>query len=254
MTSLHNTQRRFYEAVHAGKQHASLCCGGQTGMAVYRNNLRVGARNALAVDYPAIERLVGAQCFSHLSGLYTKQHPSRSGDLQEFCHAFPDFLKCYYRNSRYTYLADVAELELAMTEALTAPVAETLVPAVIATWPPEALVGAGVVLAPCVRAVESRYPILTIWRHNQGQGDPPPTIDLSQGGESVLVYREHGEVMLESLGPGEAAFLRSLAWGMSLFEASDFTQTEAVEFDLQQMLVRLFRRPLVSAIVELQHE
>ncbi len=48
---------------------------------IYRNNLREGFVKALALGFPVIERLVGAEYFHQLAIELLRAHPSRSGNL-----------------------------------------------------------------------------------------------------------------------------------------------------------------------------
>src|SRR6185295_16302737 len=67
--------------------------------------------DAMAVDYPAIVHFLGEHAFGHLIADYVQEHPSRSYTFNRLGDDFPKFLE-----SRRAFLADLARLELAMTQ------------------------------------------------------------------------------------------------------------------------------------------
>src|SRR5262249_12480482 len=50
-------------------------------LAIYRNNLHEGFINALALEFPVVQRLVGDDYFRQLAREFLHAHPSRAGDL-----------------------------------------------------------------------------------------------------------------------------------------------------------------------------
>lgn len=67
------------------------------------------------------------------------------------------------------YLADVARLEAARTEAYHAAEAKALDPLDLADIPPVAWAGARVALHPSVRTVASAWPVASIWRAHRDE-------------------------------------------------------------------------------------
>src|SRR3546814_5214850 len=78
------------------------------------------------------------------------------------------------------YLADVARIERAWIEAYHAAEAPALDPAALARFTPDELPALRLRLHPSVRLVRSRFPAMTIWRMNVGDGVPAP-VDLKLG-------------------------------------------------------------------------
>ena len=132
MPSLRDVQLRCRRAFMAGEAAAlggllvPNTNGSRPGIDVYRNNARETFRLALAASYPTTEKLVGAACFAGLASKYLQAHASSEPDLQAFGERFPEFLGRCYSNSAYSYLPDVARLELATEQVLLEPEAAPL--------------------------------------------------------------------------------------------------------------------------------
>lgn len=200
MSALHRLQRdceRAFRGADAAPLLPALvgnAIPAATRVEVYRNNAREICRKALGNTCPVVEQLVGDACFRSLALRYLDEHPSTSGDLQHFSREFPAVLDTLYAESEYGYLGDVARLELAIESALLAPEAGTLDLEALAGVPADRLGDVVFSTAPSLRLVESRYPVLSIWRAHQTQGET--TVDLAAGAECVAVRRVGDEVEL----------------------------------------------------------
>lgn len=225
MTSLLELQRDCYRAFVLDDAESVLphlsndCIPATARVQVYQNNARETFRKALASSYPVVERLVGDACFRTLTRLYAREHPSRSGDLQNFGARFPQFLDAQYGGSEFDYLGDVAKLEWAIEEVLISPAAEALDPASLSLVAPEELPNIVFRLSPGVRLIGSRYPILDIWRSNQPGSERD--VDLAQGAQHVLVGRRGVEAELQTLEPAAFDLARAIERGASLGAACD---------------------------------
>ncbi len=126
MPSLRDTQTAFCAAILSGAADSMLQLVRDDGITaeqriqIYLNNNRVGSLATLQATYPVIERLGGADWFRQSSTQYQIQFPSRSGDLQYLGEKYPAFLRVYLADTDYAYFADVAALEWAYQEVLTA--------------------------------------------------------------------------------------------------------------------------------------
>src|SRR5215216_4945637 len=84
---------------------------------VYRNNVLSSLINALAARYPVVRRIVCDDAFTHLARLYIKAEPPRVPVLLQYGERFAQFLRKTGRSISADYVADVAELEAACTQA-----------------------------------------------------------------------------------------------------------------------------------------
>jgi hypothetical protein len=89
-------------------------------LCIYRNTIGATLAKALQLNFPAIEKLVGADFFAECAAAYVQLEPPRSAYLNDFGAGFPAFLAAEARAARLPYLADVARLEWAVSQALVA--------------------------------------------------------------------------------------------------------------------------------------
>lgn len=212
----------------------------QARLGIYRNNLHQGFTKTLALEFPVIERLVGADYFRQLAHAFLARHPSRSGDLHHIGAPFAAFLGQCFAGTRYTYFADVAALEWACQECWVAPDAEPLDPAALRSVPPQAYATLRFVLSPTCRLLRSNYPILRIWEVNREVHARADAIDLDSGGDCVLVRRGVGQLDVRRVTYGDFQLLAALAAGKSLEAGLEAAQACEPQFDLGAALRRGF--------------
>lgn len=105
------------------------------GLAVYRNNYRVGLIDTLAFIYPVCRQLVGEDFFSGLARAFIGGHPSHSGNLHLYGAGFGDFIAGFEHARELPYLADVARLEWRVHRAYYAADAAPVDSAALAAFP-----------------------------------------------------------------------------------------------------------------------
>lgn len=184
---------------------------------VYRNNLAVSLTEALAAGFPVLARLLGEENFRGLAGMFLRAHPPKSPVLMHYGDEMPAFLGSLAQLAHLPYLADVARLELAMRSAYHAADAAPADPSGLAALSPEALISTRLALAPPVRTLASRWPVLGIWRRNSEADAPRPAM----APEEVLVVRPDFDPLPVALPPGGAAFIEALAAGHAIGAAHD---------------------------------
>jgi hypothetical protein len=241
--ALRELQTRFADALFDGADEAvqsEIVADGVSAaerIDIYRNNLREGFRKALAIGFPVIEKLVGAEYFSQLALDFLNAHPSRAGNLHYIGAPFAVFLRARFAETDYAYLADVAALEWACEEALVAPDAAPISADDLRDIDPARYETLRFDLHPACALVQSAYPIVRIWRVNQS-GAADELIDLAEGGDNVLVARAARGIELHQLAAGDFAALQTLARGLTLGEALEAAQAADPSFDLGAALRR----------------
>jgi len=254
MPSLREFQEGFAGALFEGLRDESRELAA-AGLEAYRNNLREGFRRALALEFPVIERLVGADYFRALALEFQSAHPSRSGDLHAIGAPFPEFLRERFAATAHAYFADVAALEWASEEVLVAADSPAFDPVPLAALPEESHAELRWRTARASRLLASEFPVTRIWRANQsagagghtgtgagpGTGEPavPEWIDLGSGAERVLVIRSAAGVEFHALDPASFAFAAALAEGLNLGAAFDAARGHDPDFDPGAALRRL---------------
>ena len=251
MTALHEVQRAFAAWLLGRTDDAPDWADGdeippQSRLRVYRNNSRALFEQALHVTYPVLCRRVGTDYFRQLGHHYREAHPSRSGDLHDVGRRFPEFLAAHLDASPYAWLAELALLEWSMADAGVAAEAPAAAAASLAALAPEHIESARLSYVPSLRLVHGSAPILSIWQANQPGSDGSP-VDLSNGGECVLIHRHSGEVELRSVEPAELAFVEATARGATLGEAIDASALPLEH--LPAVLHRLFANGAIAAVL-----
>jgi hypothetical protein len=246
MLPLAELQRQFLDALFAagGAVPATLSAEIRSGdfsaderIAVYRNNLRAGFRKALALEFPVLEQLVGAAYFDQLACEFQAAFPSRSGDLQRIGAPLAEFLRARFVATEYAYFPDVAALEWAWQDSMTAPDAASALDLVaLAQLPPESLPLLRFELQPALRRIASPWPVFTIWdahRRAAQLGQEPQAIDPGSGGECVIVRRvarvDAGAGV--GAGAGTGAGAGAIGVGVGVAEARLCSRAEFEWFD-----------------------
>jgi hypothetical protein len=197
---------------------------------VYRNNVTVSLIDALADTFPATQRIVGEEFFRAMARIHVRQSPPDSPLLFEYGRDFADFIENFEHARSLPYLADVARIERAWLDAYHAADTAPLAPEALAAIPPERLGEAVLVSHPAARIVRSRFPAVTIFAMNRGDG-PVGRVETADP-EDALVTRPALEVVVRRLPPGGEAFLSSLIAGNPLAVAAAAGVDDSEEFDL----------------------
>lgn len=210
----------------------------QRRFAIYRNNVVVGLIEALRASFPATCSIVGEEFFRAVARAYVLLKPPISPILFQYGNRFPDFIAEFEPAGALPYLADVARIERACTEAYHAPEQQALTADALAGLPSNQISGLRPMLHPSLRIVRSQFPSVSIWRMNVGDGVPAP-VDVESGGEDALIMRPDRSVDVHSLPPGVASFVGSLAEGDTLMSATEAALNESCSFELSPNLAAL---------------
>lgn len=213
---------------------------------VYRNNVAVSLTEALETAFPVIAKLLGAQNFKVLAGVFLRQHPPSTPLMMFYGAEMPGFLQHFEPTSKIGYLPDVARLELAIRESYHAADADPIDPAGLQAMAPDDLMSTHIQLAPSVRLVRSAWPVHSIWRFNTEPGAPKPEMQA----EDVAVLRIDLDPAPHRLPPGGGAFIASLLDGNTLGDAVNTAGTDAPEFDLTATLALLIRAGAITSLEE----
>ena len=197
---------------------------------VYRNNVTVSLINALAVAFPATQRITGVDFFRAMARFYVRAAPPLSPLLFEYGRDFPDFIERYEYAQSVPWLADVARIERAWLDAYHAADVQPLMPRALASIPPERLADTVLKPHPAMRVVRSRFPVVTIFTANRSDGSANP-IDAVEPEDALLTWPAL-EVEARRLPPVGAIFLTRLITGESLGAAASAAVSDTPSFDL----------------------
>lgn len=207
---------------------------------VYRNNFYAGLIDVLAGRFPVVTRLVGEEFFRAMARVYVEQNPPRSPMLIEYAGDFADFLADFEPVQDVPYLPDIARLEWAWHCAYYAADSKPLTGGELAGLPQERLTETRFDLHPSLGVVQSRFPIVAIWKTNRFDKDVCP-VDIAAGGEDALVTRPKLNVEVRRLPAGAAAFIAALKQGDTFSQAYSAALASAPEFELSMNIAGLIQ-------------
>ena len=208
---------------------------------IYRHNLHGNFLKVLALEFPAIQRLGGADWFAQCGLGFLRDHPSRSGDLHGLGAPFAGFLAQRLQGTAHAYFADVAALEWAWQECLVAPDApRQLDVAALAGVDGERIVDLRFTMHPALRLVRSRWPVFTIWDANRAdagdQGHADALLDLDAGGQCVLVRRSGEGAEARTCDAATFEWLGALVAGAAFGAAWESALHSDPRFDVARAL------------------
>jgi hypothetical protein len=187
---------------------------------IYRNHSLVTLTDSLKNIYPTILRLVGEDFFNAAARKFIVETPPVNGDLHEFGGNFADFWDKFIPAQTMPYLSSVAHLEWALHQAYYAASSAAFNITRLKSVPQEKYGFIKFKLHPSYRLLEFSFPVLEIWQMCQEQNTPEYNIDLSSGGQKILVIRPELSVDILKLTAGEFAFLSALSAGEEFAQAS----------------------------------
>jgi hypothetical protein len=251
MQPLADTQRQFAAALlDAALPMPDGLVGpdGEPGVsrfAVYRNNVVVGLTETLKDAFPAVHRIVGDDFFRAMARAYVLVEPPYSPILLDYGAGFPDFIRRFQLAAVLPYLADVAGIERAWTEAYHSPEGSPIDPSAFTAVSRDLLPAIRLALHPSLRLIRSPFPALTIWQMNVAGGVPAP-VDFNAGGQDVLIVRPLADVEVRSIPKGSPEFIQALIDGRSVLAATEAALIANPRFDLSVNLSDLM---LAGAII-----
>ena len=206
-------------------------------LSIYRNTATSVLVNALRLAFPAVQRLVGAECFEGAARRFVDVSSPRSAWLEEYGAAFPTFLAQLSDLASIPYLADVAHLEWQVNVVLHAPAFPALDLTGLASLDDGALGALRLRPHPAARLVRCDFPADTIWRAVLEQDTPGmQVIRLDDGPVHLLVQRVTEGVDMIRLGNGEYRIATALFAGEPVRDAL-FHATHADGYALVAMLL-----------------
>jgi len=203
-------------------------------IAIYRNAFHISLREALAATYPALEKLVGTECFADLANRFLRTTPPDQPVLAEYGGGFADYLANQPELADYPFLPDVARLEWAMNLAHEAPAAATIDPAAYAAIPIEDTPRLRLTPHPSCQRLSSPWAIDEIWQAQQPGEEATNLTDWAKPVE-LLVWRQTS-VVYRRLSIGDAYLYDQLAAGFPLIQAAEAALAADETLNLGQIL------------------
>jgi hypothetical protein len=214
---------------------------------VYRNNVTVSLVDAIARTFPATQRIVGEEFFRAMARIHVRLSPPDSPLLFEYGRDFAAFIERFEHARGLPWLADVARIERAWLDAYHAADAAPLASEALADIRPDRLAEAVFVPHPAARIVRSRFPAVTVFAMNRGDG-PVGRVETAEP-EDALITRPGLEVFVRRLPPGCAVFIGALLAGRSLADAVSVALEDCEAFDLAGAIAGTIEAGVFTAVV-----
>ena len=226
MPSLREVQRGFARTLLAVDDGvASLVVTGRGAaedrLRIHRDTFVAVASRALRLNYPAVERLVGAAFFGSVAREYALAQPPAMAWLDAYGEGFAAFLGGLRSAAGVPYLADVARVEWAVSTALHAPDAAALDASALVSLAPEAQADLRFVAHPAVSLLRTETNADAIWRAVLERDDATlVAIDPGAGPRWLLVERTPDQsAAVVALSEGEWRLTSDLVQGVTLARA-----------------------------------
>ena len=246
--SLGSFQAAFAAALFTADPPTGIAA--QPAFAVYRNTVMKGCIDALAANFPSVERVVGGDWFRAAAAVHVAADAPRDASLLSYGQGFPDFLTRFEPALALPYLPDVARLDRCWTEVHMAPDAAPVDASWLAALGHESLGALRLAPHPAARwHWFADAPIFSIWQRNR-TGDGLAQ-DLVWQGEGALLSRPGDAVQGFAATRADCAFLDACAAGEPLGAAATAALAVEPDVDLAGLIAGLLR---AGALTHIQDE
>ena len=225
------------------------------GLAVYQRSLAANAVRALAISFPTVEKLLGKECFAHLTTDFINACPLSGGDWGEWGKEFPNWIAESSLAREYPYLQDCTQLDwlchlCERAQDTSLDINSLALLTQIDPYEIELRYSHGVAL------IESPYPVVDIWNaHHRLSNQKLSTADLfSKAAKSIannesqaaLVWRPEWKAQVKTLTEAEQLWLRNTLQSQSLGAALD--QMQGTGFSLQTWMPHAINSRLICGV------
>ncbi|MGH8311234.1 MAG: DNA-binding domain-containing protein [Steroidobacteraceae bacterium] len=188
-----------------------------TRLAIYGNAYRARLTEALATNYPAIAKLLGAGDFGALATAYIASHVSRRPSIRFYGDELSRFLAVDARYGDAPLLAELAAWEWSMTEVFDAADASAIDIEMLTRVPPPEWGELRFTLHPAIRRLDLRWNVPQLWKALTSASERPQP-ELAAEPQAWLLWREGLQIVFRSVDPAEAAALSTVCDGRSFGE------------------------------------
>jgi hypothetical protein len=227
-SSLVELQRRFHDAVVGDAvPDDALDVVRDDGVSqrrrleVYANAYRIRIVEAIAAEFPKVAAALGPARHAELCRRHLAAHPTSRPSLRDAAQHLARFLDGGGLLDAPSWLADLARLERARTEAFDGAEARALVRDDLASFPPEEIAFLQLPLVPTAQLVTLHSISDEVWTALENERPIPDEPAAPVAPRGVLVWRRQVTVYHRTLASDEAEVLRALGRGATFGEACE---------------------------------
>ncbi len=196
-------------------------------IAIYRRMFYLRMTESMQIDYPGVLHALGEREFNRLiSEEYVRRYPSRSYTLNHLGRNFPEFINAS-QVSEKEFLADLARLELSITNIMDADESPVLTKEIVAAVPAERWNDAVLIPVDALELMHFRY---SVNEYLDAVDDERTVPEIRREPTFVVVYRREFIPYWKSISDAEYCLLKALTEGKTLAELIDvLVHSTAVE-------------------------
>jgi Putative DNA-binding domain len=185
-------------------------------LTIHRNTSTRAAQTALADNFPVVRAMVGEEAFDAVAHDFVAFAPPAEPRLCLYGVGFSAFLDYYPPFADYRYLADIAEVERLVVEALFAADATPRDAHSFATLN----LATPLRLHPAVRFATLATPAGSLWLAHQDDAPEDALDTIVWQPECVLITRPGNRIAVAAETPAATAFIEACADGLPLGKAA----------------------------------
>lgn len=217
-------------------------------LAVYRNTAVKARIDALQANYPTIAELTGDEWFRAAAGAFADETPGRDPAMVAYGEGFPAWLERFAPARGLPFLAPVARLDRAWTEAHLAADAVPLT-AAQAARPGLALAGVVLALHPSLSLFRFDWSAPSLWLAHR-YPDLGGSLEWRPAAEGLIVWRPELEVRARRINPSEYAFLQACRLGRPPAVAAAAAQGAAPRVDTSSLFADLIHAGVFAPLAQ----
>ena len=211
-------------------------------LSIYRSSILGGITTALINIHPVCVKLVGEKYFTHMVVGYLKNYPSNSPDIGHYGEYLPSYIADFKPVKTLTYLADVAQLEWFWHQAFNASndnfTSQSCQPLTeLQNIKEHELPSIKFCPVSSAQLLASLYPIQKIWQVNQADYQGDPSVNLDDGGVSLVIWRNAELGMrIDELSDDETRFIKAVLNNASFGDIAELSFSKSLDQVVQHCI------------------
>lgn len=218
----------------------------QAALKIHQRGYVCRLTDALGEIYEGVWSVLGDREFFRLCEAYIFSYPSKSYNLSHYGRNFPEFLNLSDTVKDYSFIAELARLDLAFYDVFHSPQHENIDPtelAIIEEFPYTVIK-----FGESVKLIELTSRVYEIWKNRAQDINILPEF---HGEQYLVLYKQNNSIFIKELKKQSFYLLSALNSGMSLGEYLD--DNNFPEDDMASLFYFIASAKLVTACSRIQN-